>query len=271
MENSPQELLFEVAEGVGIMTLNRPDKRNALTTSLLEEMRRILGEVKKRDEIKVLVVTGNGTAFSSGADIETRMLPRLVDGHYVPLEKTRADLLEPAMLYTAPAFYNLGKPSIAAVNGIAAGAGLSLALLCDFRIASDKARFIASWLNVGLTPDVGATFFLPRLIGVDKTLKLLYTREPMDASKAEQIGLVTEVVPHDSLMKAVKEFAARIATGPSVAMELARQAVYRGLLSDLTSQLYFENYAQNMCFMSEDFKEGVKAFLEKRQPNFKGK
>ncbi len=271
MENSPQELLFEVAEGVGIMTLNRPDKRNALTTSLLEEMRRILGEVKRRDEIKVLVVTGNGPAFSSGADIETRMLPRLVDGHYVPLEKTRADLLEPAMLYVAPAFYNLGKPSIAAVNGIAAGAGLSLALLCDFRIASDKARFIASWLNVGLTPDIGATFFLPRLIGVDKTLRFLYTREPMDASKAEQIGLVTEVVPHDSLMKAVKEFAARIATGPSVAMELARQAVYRGLLSDLTSQLYFENYAQNMCFMSEDFKEGVKAFLEKRQPNFKGR
>ncbi len=271
MESSPQEILFDAAEGVATVTLNRPDKRNALTTPMLEEMRRILGEIKRRDDIKVLVVTGNGPAFSSGADIETRMLPRIVDGHYVPLEKTRADLLEPAMLYTAPAFYNLGKPSIAAVNGVAAGAGLSLALICDFRIASDKARFIGSWLNVGLTPDIGATFFLPRLIGVDKTLKFLYTREPMEASEAARIGLVTEVVPHDSLMKVTREFAARIVVGPSLAMELTRQAVYRGLLSDLPSQLYFENYAQNMCFMSEDFKEGVQAFLEKRKTNFKGK
>lgn len=271
MSSLPPELIFEVDKGVGIITLNRPDKRNALTTEMFEEMRKVLEHVKKNDEIKVLVITGNGPAFCSGSDIEKRMLPRMKEGHYAPMEKTRAELLEPVMLYVAPAFYNLGKPTIAAVNGVAAGAGFSLALLCDFRFASDKARFVASWLNIGLTPDVGATFTLPRLIGVDRTLKLLYTREPIDAAEAERIHLVTQVVPHEELMNVTREFAGKIVSGPSVAFEMTRQAVYKGLINDLPTQVYFENYAQTVCFMSEDFKEGVKAFLEKRQPHYRGR
>ena len=271
MESLSQDLIFELEDSVGILTLNRPDKRNALTTQMYEDLRKILEQVKRMDEIKVLVVTGSGTSFCASSDIETRLLPRIVDDNYVPLEKNRSDRLEPAMLYIASAFYNLGKPSIAAINGVAAGAGLSIALLCDFRIASDKARFVASWLNVSLTPDFGATLFLPRIIGVDRALKLFFTGELIDADEAERISLVTEVVPHDSLMKVTMELALKIATGPSVAIELTKQAVYRGLINDLVSQLYFENYAQNICFTTEDFREGVRAFREKRQPRFKGK
>jgi len=195
----------------------------------------------------------------------------LVDDRYVPLEKTRADTLDPVMLYLAPAFANFGKPAIAAINGVAAGAGMSLALLCDVRLASDKSRFAASWINVGLTPDCGATYLLPRTIGVDRALKLFFTGEPIDAREAERIGLVTEVVAHDDLMKNALDLARKIASGPSIAIELTKRAAHWGMVSDLTSQLHFENYAQELCFKSSDFKEGVRAFLEKRRPSFSGK
>ena len=270
MEGLTPELLFTVENGIAILTLNRPDKRNALTTAMYEGLRRVLDEVKRKDAIKVLILTGNGPGFCSGSDAEERLLPRITDGHSIPLEKTRSELLDPVMLYIAPALYYLGKPSIAAVNGVAAGAGLSLALLCDIRISSEKARFGASWVNVGLTPDVGATFSLPRTIGVDKALKLFFTGELIDAKEAERINLVTQVVPHDELMKTTKDLAAKIASGPSTAIELAKRAAHHGIVNDLVSQLYFENYAQNICFGSQDFAEGVKAFKEKRKPKFSG-
>ncbi len=270
MEGLSKELIFTVEDSVGILTLNRPDKRNAMTATMCRDIQRVLEEAKRRDEIKVIVITGNGPGFCSGSDAEMRLLPRIVDDHYVPLEKTRSELLESVMLSLAPALYRVGKPSIAAINGVAAGAGLSIALLCDIRIASEKAKFAASWINVGLIPDVGATFALPRIIGADKALKFVFTGELIDANQAERMSLVTQVVPHDDLMKITMDLATRIAKGPSVAMELAKQAVYEGLVNNLESQLYFEAYAQNTCFMTEDFREGVNAFKEKRRPKFKG-
>ncbi len=270
MDALSKDLVFTVEDGIGTLMLNRPDKRNAFTSAMYSEMRTVLEEAKRRDDVKVVVITGSGAGFCSGSDAELRLLPRIVDDRYVPVEKTRGELLESVMLYLAPALYYLGKPSIAAINGVAAGAGLSLALLCDIRIASDKAKFAGAWINVGLTPDVGATFSLPRIIGADRALKLLYTGEVIDAKEAERIRLVTQVVAHEELMKVTKELATKIATGPSVAMELAKQAVYQGLMNDLRTQLLFEAYAQNICFMTGDFKEGVNAFKEKRRPKFKG-
>lgn len=260
-----KELLFEVENGVAIITFNRPEKRNSITNSMYAEMRKYLEEVKKRDEVKALVITGTDPAFCSGSDIDTRLLPRVAQGHTVPLEKTRSELLESVLVSFAPSLYYLGKPSIAAINGVAAGAGLSIALLCDIRIASDKSRFGAAWSGIGLIPDVGATFTLPRVIGIDRALELIFTGQFIDAARAEQIRLVTKVVPHDELMKTAMELALTITGGPSVAFELTKQAIYRGLTSDLQSQLEFESYAQNICFMTEDFKEGIKALLEKRK------
>jgi 2-(1,2-epoxy-1,2-dihydrophenyl)acetyl-CoA isomerase len=241
-----------------------------MTNEMWSGLRDVFLEMKNRDDVKVIVLTGKGEAFCTGSDVEKRLLARVVDGKFVALEKTRAEVLEPVIMNVPPAVYNVGKPTIAAVNGVAAGAGLSLSLLCDFRIASEKARFIPSWLNVALTPDIGATFTMPRIIGIDKTLQLLYERKPLDARQAERIGLVTGVVPHEELRARVAEFAGNIAAGPSVALELAKRAVSRSLESDLVTQLYFENYAQNICFQSADFREGVNAFREKRKPRFQG-
>ncbi len=270
MEDLPVELGFEVKSGVALLSIRRPDKRNALTTRMCEILRDIMAEVKSRDDIRVTIITGTGPAFCAGSDAEDRLLPRMVDDRCVPLEKTRGEMLDGVMLYLAPAFLNAGKPTIAAINGVAAGSGLSLALTCDIRLASDKAKFVASWVNVALTPDCGATYTLPRLVGVDRALKMFFTGDPVDAREAERIGLVTEVIRHDDLAGRAMELAERIAAGPSVAIELTKRAAHRGIVSDFTSQLYFENYAQDICFMSKDFREGVTAFKEKRKPKFIG-
>ena len=167
--------------------------------------------------------------------------------------------------------YNLEKPVIAAVNGVAAGAGFSIALLSDIRIASENARFSMAFVGRGLVPDCGATFLMPRLVGEAKSFELMYTGNVIDVKEAERMGLVNKVVPHDRVMDEAMALAKRLAKGPPLALAQIKRAVHAALLNNLEQQLLLETYAQNFCFGTEDFREGVNSFVEKRDAKFKGK
>jgi 2-(1,2-epoxy-1,2-dihydrophenyl)acetyl-CoA isomerase len=261
---SLNDLLLEKENGITTLTLNRPDKYNALTNEMVKELRRIFEEMHRDDSTKVLILTGAGRAFCSGADV----VRRLAAGGEA--EKTRWELISP-MGSNLLALAKMPKPTIAAINGVVAGVGNSLALACDIRIASEQARFTTAWVKVGFIPDGGATYFLPRILGMSKALELMFTGDMIDAAEAERIGLVSRVVPHNDLMTAVKELATRIAKGPSVAIELMKKGAYRSLDHDLESQLDFESFAQEICRNTKDHKEGVEAFMQKREPKFEGR
>jgi len=264
---SNDDILFTKEDGVGIITLNRPDKMNAITTEMgYYKLPGLLGEINSDDEVKAVIFTGAGKGFCSGADVSTRLADNIGG---VVAETRYENLMHTGTV--AMSFETLDKPIIAAVNGVAVGAGLSLALASDIRIASEKARFGAVWVKRGLIPDAGATWFMPRVLAFDKAIELAFTGDLIGAEEALAIGLVTRIVPHDELMPKARELAQKIATGPSVAIELIKRGFRRSLTNDLKQQLDFETYAQNLCRQTEDHKEGVKSFMEKRAPNFKGR
>jgi 2-(1,2-epoxy-1,2-dihydrophenyl)acetyl-CoA isomerase len=260
------EIILEKKEGVAVLTLNRPERFNSFTTSMYEEFPLIVDRLKRDDEVKVVILTGAGKGFCAGSDVSDRLGKRLEAGG----EKSRFENLQQVGAM-ALAISDFDKPIIGAINGVAVGAGLSLALLCDIRLASARARFGAVWLNVGLVPDVGATYYLPRIVGREKALELMLSREIIGADEALKIGLVSKVFSHGQLMDEARMLAGKIALAPSVAVELTKRGLQRSLDNDLKTQLDYETYAQNICRQTEDHKEGVRAFTEKRQPVFKGK
>ena len=261
-----EEILFEKRDGVATVTLNRPDRLNAFTTSMYQRLAEILDEIKKDDGLAVMVITGAGKGFCAGSDVSDRLARRIEKGS----EESRFESLK-QIGAVALDLEDFDKPIIAAVNGVAVGAGLSVALASDIRIASEKARFGAVWVRVGLIPDLGATYFLPQLVGIDKAMEMTLTGDLVDAEEALEIGLVTRVLKHDELMLRAAELAARIAEGPAIAIELTRRGLRRSLNNDLKSQLDYESYAQTICRYSTDHKEGVQAFIEKRKPEFRGR
>jgi len=217
--------------------------------------------------VKVVVVTGAGPAFCAGGDVE--YLKAMAED---TLEESRYQRLKMLGHYWADAFPRLDKPVIAAINGACVGAGFSLALSCDIRIASEEARFGSVFINIALVPDCGLTYLLPRIVGTSKALELMFTGELIAAAEAERLGIVSQVVPPDELMKVTKELAAKIAQQSPIALELTKRLVYRGIRDDIARHLDWETYAQQLCFRTEDFKESVLAFLEKRpRPQPKGK
>ena len=257
-----EDLLVEKKDGVVTMTLNAPHKMNALTMEMKNSLLLAIDEAAKDDEARVVIITGAERAFCAGADLT--VLGETQD-------KSRYERLQ-IMGYVMEAVANLDKPVIAAINGACAGAGFSLALSCDIRIASEQARFGLAFVLIGAVPDCGMSYFLPRIVGTSKALELMFTGEQIDAVEAERLGIVSRVVPHDELMKVSQELAAKIAQQPPVAVELAKRLVYRGMIHDLARHLDLETYIQHLCFQTEDFKESVRAFLEKRpRPQFKGK
>lgn len=259
-------LILEKEKGIATITLNRPEKLNALTKAMMEDsFPRATEDVRKDDDIRVLIITGAGRGFCAGADVSD-----LAAGDVVGKGGTRWQLLEPLAASHALPLHNLEKPTIAAINGVVAGAGVSLAALCDIRIASENARFVFAWVLRGLIPDCGATYSLPRILGVSRALELAFTGDMFDAKEAERIGLVNQVVAAEDLMKVTRELAEKLAKRPPITLGLIKRAVYRGIVNDLEQQLDFESYAQNLCITTQDHKEAVQAFLEKREAVFRG-
>jgi 2-(1,2-epoxy-1,2-dihydrophenyl)acetyl-CoA isomerase len=258
-------LLLEKKKGVGIITLNRPDKLNAFNDELTFKLKDALKETERDHAIKAVVLTGAGRGFCSGQDLQARGLHD--QGQRPSLGISIRHRYNPFILKIR----SMEKPVIAAVNGVAAGAGASLALVCDFRIVSDKAYFVQSFTKVGLIPDSGSTFFLPRLIGITKAFELMLTADKIEAEEALKLGLVNKVVPPDKLMDEAIAFAERLAGGPSLAYGLTKRAVNRAIFPDLEELLEYEASLQEIAGRSDDFEEGVKAFIEKRDPAYKGR
>jgi 2-(1,2-epoxy-1,2-dihydrophenyl)acetyl-CoA isomerase len=258
-------LTLEKTENIAVVTLKRPERLNAITTKMARvAFPRLFRELQEDDDVRVLIITGTGKGFCTGFDVVD-----LVSTTQRTSDAGREERLQ-AIGAFAQLLYDLEKPVIAAVNGVTAGAGVSLALLSDIRIASQNATFSMIFVLRGLIPDCGATFTMPRLVGTAKSFELMYTGEFIDAKEAERIGLVNKVVPHDNLMDEAIALAKRLAKGPPLALAQIRRAVHSGIINNIEQQLYFETYAQNFCLQTEDFKEGTNSFLEKREPQFKG-
>jgi len=262
-------ILYAKEEGIATITLNRPEKLNALDSKILIELISAIDDAREDDEVKVMIMTGAGRGFCSGADLASP-----VSGSN-PKQPgiNRPIRLEPFVAFGAVArrLHDFHKPVIAAVNGVSSGGGLSLALLADIRIASENASFISVFVRRGLVADTGTTYLLPRIVGTENALQMMWTGEAVDAKEAERIGLVSKVVAPDQLMAAARELAGKIAKGPSLSIELMKRMVYAGLEGNsFTLQAAYEGWAQEMCYLTDDFKEGVAAFLGKRKATFTG-
>lgn len=257
-------LLLEKKDKIGTITLNRPDKLNALSQKAFNEFITALTEMDEDSDVRVVIITGAGRAFSAGLDLdEAREGPGEAALQVVPIQGSVAWI--PHMMR------NMRKPIIASINGPAVGGGFTIAIACDIRIASEDAKMGAPFVRVGLIPELGSTYNLPRLIGMAKTCELIFTGKTIDAKEAKEIGLVNEVVPRGELEATTYKMATEIAQAAPISLQLAKKALYQGLDSDMVTQIQFEQLGQSTCFKSDDFREGIKAFLEKRKPLFKGK
>lgn len=264
-----EDLLLEKDGSVVTITLNVPGKLNALTLKMRMNLSLALGEIAKDNDVRVVIVTGAGRGFCSGADV-TAMSARELPGE--PVEVSRYTRVQGAgWPVEKPGFPDLNKPVIAAINGDCVGGGLSLAMSCDIRIASETARFGVAQVARGLVPDWSMSYFLPMVIGISKALELMFTAEIISAAEAERLGIVSRVVPPDELMKVARALADRITKQPPLSVELAKKIVLRGIFDDLTRQLDLEAWGNAICLASEDHREAVRAFLEKRPAQFKGR
>ena len=256
-------IIFSINGPIATIKLNRPEKLNAFGGPMREEILDVLDIVAQDDQIRVVVVTGEGRGFSAGGDIDhLKQLRENKD------EQGFRSVLAKGQQITRT-MRSMPKPVIAAVNGPCAGAGFSFALGCDIRIASDGATFGASFARIGLHPDWGGSWFLPKLVGSANAAELVFTGTMISAEEAQRIGLVNRVVPHDQLMPAVMDLAGRIAKSAPKVLRLAKESIYRSLSSDLDTAFARESEVQIECFYSEDFLEGLTAFTEKRKPQFK--
>ena len=258
MEDSP--IIFESRDGVATITLNRPQVYNAFNDGMHADLMQALKQAERDQQVRCIVITGAGKAFCSGQDLKdipmdgSRSLGEHVRERYNPLVlKLRS----------------IPKPIIAAVNGVAAGAGMSLALACDLRVAVETARFVASFSNVGLVPDTGATYFLPRLIGHARALELCMLGATIDAPTAHSYGMVNQIASPDEFAEVVQRLAECLANGAATALGLMKRSFELSLDAALPEVLDYEAQAQQIAGSSAEYAEGVQAFREKRSPRFR--
>lgn len=259
-------LLYAVQDRIATLTLNRPERLNALGDTLREDLYDAVMRSAADPNVGALVITGAGRGFCSGGDVKS-MSERNQSGQVSDLEEKLAPKRDRVVL----AMRDCPKPVIAAVNGAAAGAGMNLALACDMRIASSAAKFSQAFVKRGLHPDWGGSWFLPRVVGTAKACELIFTGDTIDAAEALRLGIVSAVVPPEELMAEAYKLARKITTGAPIAIQLAKRAIYHNQDVDLRAGLEFETFAQNVCKETEDSKEGVAAFMEKRAAAFKGR
>lgn len=256
------ELKIAHANGVCTLTLNRPEVFNSFNKVMALALQKALDDCASNDEVRAIVITGEGKAFCAGQDLAEATDPNgpelksIVRDHYNPIiERIRA----------------IEKPVIAAVNGVAAGAGANIALACDLTIAKQSASFIQAFSKIGLIPDSGGTFFLPRIIGMQKALALMMTGDKVTAEQADAMNMIYKAVSDESFEEEVTKLAETLAKMPTRGLGLTKKAVNQSFSNDLSTQLAVEEELQTEAGQTEDFSEGVNAFLEKRKPEFKGK
>jgi 2-(1,2-epoxy-1,2-dihydrophenyl)acetyl-CoA isomerase len=270
-------LILEKEDRIATITLNRPDAGNSFDFTLLQEIDHVFGEVVRDPEVRAIIVTGAGKHFCTGIDLTMFAGAGGADAQ----QTGESDTAPSGEDQTYGKGTNIGatirmretdKPVIAAVNGSAIGAGFALALSCDMRIASDRAKFSSVFVRRGVGPDAGASFTLPRIVGFPRACELLLSGRTVDAAEADRIGLLIRLVPHDDLMSAARELAESIAKNPPLAVARTKAAVYRAVAeTDIVAHMKYEVEIQDELLATEDFMEAATAFMEKREPVFKGR
>jgi 2-(1,2-epoxy-1,2-dihydrophenyl)acetyl-CoA isomerase len=261
---SEAPIKLDIENGVALVTLNRPDSLNSFTADMHKELAAALDTVEADKSVRALVITGAGRGFCAGQDLNERK--RTPDDPPPDLGETLTKFYNPLVRR----LYNFPIPTIAAVNGVAAGAGANFALSCDLLFAARSAKFIQAFSKIGLSPDAGGTWFLPRLVGRAKALGLALTAEPLMAEEAEKIGLIWKVVDDDALMDSVMKTARMFADGPTAGFRKIKQNIAKAGTNSLDVQLDLERDSQRELGLTHDYMEGTTAFLEKRKPVFKG-
>ena len=250
-----ESLLLEKKDSIAIITLNAPEKLNAISTKMKSSLLTALNELNKDDGVKVVILTGAGRGFCAGHDISE------ISNN----DKKESSLSQQmGTVSNEASFYKLEKPTIAAINGACVGAGLSLALSCDIRIAADTAKFGSAYIKLGASPGLGMGYLLPRIIGPSAALEFLFTGKVIQSAEAKQLGMVNQVVSGQDLMKVSEELATQISQYPLVALALTKQLVYRSMIDSINRQYDWENWAGLITRQTRDNKEAVKAFNDKK-------
>ena len=263
-----ENLIYDIQDNVATLTLNRPEKLNALNSGLQQDLRDALNEAKNDDQVRVVALTGAGRGFCSGADLTPNK-----DASGKPRERTQSDLMDDLgwVGRQALSIYGIDKPTIAVMNGVAAGAGMSLSLGCDLRVGSENTRFKTVFIERNLSPDSGMSFFLPRIVGYSRAADLIYTSRMIDADEAYRIGLLDRLVPHEQLMDSALELADQMKHWPPLALRTSKRVLQHNMEAEVDDAVKFElTSLATPAKAVNDARESRLSFIEKRKPNFTG-